>query len=572
MVSLFLRRSAGYVREQSAVIIFYPMMKRKTLWAGMSCLVLGSLGFQAFRHDDRLFEIAKNIEVFVNVYKEVNGLYVDEINPTRAMRTGIEAMLKELDPYTVFYPEDMIEEYLTMNAGSYNGIGANIELHKGRHIVTLVYEGSPADKAGIKAGDEIQKINNVDVTARKAEEFGRLLKGQKGSSVRLSVLKYGQGRPQDISVTREDVKINNVPHFGMVNDNTGYVQLTSFMNAGSGREIRSAIQELKGKGMKNLVLDLRGNPGGLLQLAVEINNLFLPKGLPVVEMKGRAADQSHKFDTQSQPLDPDMPLVVLIDGKSASASEIVSGALQDYDRAVIIGQRTFGKGLVQITRELSYNTQVKITTAKYYIPSGRCVQAIDYGHPNADGTFPRLPDSLRTAFRTKGGRTVYDGAGIDPDIVTGKSEQNEYVKALTDQKLIFDYATKYYHEHPDDKPREGFYLDDAAFRKFSEWLKTRKPDYRTPEQKALQELMAKAEDPGSMKTQLDQLNRMADARAAGLPERNAEEIRNLLEMEILGRYHYQKAMKFMAFDRDRDIQEALKLFAEPQRYKALLKK
>lgn len=547
-------------------------MKRKTLFAGTALLLLGGLGFQAFRHDDRLFEIAKNIEVFVNVYKEVNGLYVDEINPTRAMRVGIEAMLKELDPYTVFYPEDMIEEYFTMNVGTYNGIGANIELHRGKHIVTLVYEGSPADKAGIKAGDEIQKINNVDVTARKAEEFGRLLKGQKGSSVRLAVLKYGQARPQDISVTREDVKVNNVPHFGMVNDHTGYIQLTSFMNAASGREIRSAIQELKGKGMKSLILDLRGNLGGLLQLAVEINNLFLPKGLPVVEMKGRAADQSHKFETQSQPLDPDMPLVVLIDGRSASASEIVSGALQDHDRAVIIGQRTFGKGLVQVTRELSYNTQVKITTAKYYIPSGRCVQAIDYGHRNADGTFPRLPDSLRTAFRTKGGRTVYDGAGIDPDIVTGKSEQNEYVKALIDQKMIFDYATKYYHEHPADKPQEGFYLDDAAFRKFGEWLKTQKLDYRTPEQQAIQELAAKAEDPARMKAQLDQLSRMADSRAAGLPERNAEEVRSLLELEILSRYHYQKAMKFMAFDRDRDIQEALKLFGDPKRYQALLKK
>ena len=546
-------------------------MKRKTLFASVAFLLLGSLGFQAFRHDDRLFEIAKNIEVFVNVYKEVNGLYVDEINPTRAMRTGIEAMLKELDPYTVFYPEDMIEEYFTMNVGTYNGIGANIELHRGKHVVTLVYEGSPADKAGIKAGDEIRKINGVDVTARKAEEFGRLLKGQKGTSVRLSVLKYGQNRAQDLSVTREDVKVNHVPHFGMVNEDVGYIQLTSFMNAASGREIRTAIRELKEKGMKNLVLDLRGNPGGLLQLAVEINNLFLPKGVPVVEMKGRAADQSRKFETTAQPLDPEMPLVVLIDSKSASASEIVSGALQDYDRAVIIGQRTFGKGLVQVTRELPYNTQVKITTAKYYIPSGRCVQAIDYGHPNPDGAFPRLPDSLRTAFQTKGGRTVYDGAGIDPDIVTGKSEQNAYVKALVDQKLIFDYGTLYYHTHAKDEPGEGFFLDDTAYAKFAEWLKKQPLDYETPEQKALKELAAQAEDPAAMKTQLDQLRRGADARAARLADRNAEEIRNLLEVEILSRYYYQKAMKFLALDRDKDIQEALRVFADPARYKALLK-
>ncbi len=528
------------------------------------------LGLVALKADDRLFEMTKNIEVFVQVYKEVNGLYVDEINPTKAMRVGIEAMLKELDPYTVFYPEDMIEEYFTLNVGSYNGVGATVEKHKPRHIVTEVFEGSPADKAGIKPGDEVQKINGVDVTQRKAEEFGRLLKGQKGSTVQLSVLKYGETKPQNFSMVREDVKVNHVPHHGMVNADVGYVQLTSFMNAGSGREIWKSVTELKEKGMKNLILDLRGNPGGLLQLAVEINNLFLPKGLPVVEMRGRAADQSQKFQTTSQPWDPEMPLIVLIDAKSASASEIVSGALQDYDRAVIIGQRTFGKGLVQVTRNLAYNTQVKITTAKYYIPSGRCVQAIDYGHRNPDGTFPRLPDSLRTAFKTKAGRTVFDGAGIDPDIATGKSEQSPYVKALVDQKLVFDYATVYYHQNP--KPAEGFYLSDAEWKKFENWLGKQKVDFETAEQKAIRQLRAEAEEPGKSKGPLEQLSKIADSNAGTLLQKHAEEIRNLLELEILSRYHYQKAMKFVAFERDRDIQEALKVFASPVRYKSLLKK
>lgn len=544
--------------------------KRTFVWVS-GLIVLLSTTFFAFKQDDRLFEIAKNIEVFVNVYKEVNGLYVDEINPTRAMRVGIEAMLKELDPYTVFYPEDMIEEYFTMNVGTYNGIGANIDLHQGKHIVELVYEGSPADKMGIKVGDEIQKINGVDVTNRKAEEFGRLLKGQKGSTVKLAVRKYGETKSSDISVVRGDVKVNNVPHFGMVNDEVGYVQLTSFMNPASGREIRTAVQEMKGKGMKSLILDLRGNPGGLLQLAVEINNFFLPKGIQVVEMKGRATDQNHKFLTERQPEDADMPLVVLIDGKSASASEIVSGGLQDLDRAVIIGQRTFGKGLVQITRNLSYNTQVKVTTAKYYIPSGRCVQAIDYGHRNPDGTFPKLPDSLRTAFKTKAGRAVYDGAGIDPDIITGKSEQSEYVKALVAQNMVFDYATKYYYEHKDNVPQEGFFLSDADFKKFEEWLSKQKLNYKTPEQLAIEELSKKAENPNAMKSQLNQLQKIASENSEKLLSQNANEVRSLLELEILSRYHYQKAMKFASFDRDKDIQAALKLFKNPSEYKAILK-
>jgi carboxyl-terminal processing protease len=546
------------------------LKKKTTLWL-LSLVVMSSTVFFAFKHDDRLFEIAKNIEVFVNVYKEVNGLYVDEINPTRAMRIGIEAMLKELDPYTVFYPEDMIEEYLTMNVGTYNGIGANIDLHQGKHIVEVVYEGSPADKMGIKVGDEIQKINGVDVIGRKAEEFGRLLKGQKGSTVKLSVLKYGEKKNSEISVVRGDIKVNNVPHFGMINEEVGYVQLTSFMNAASGREIRAAVQEMKGKGMKSLILDLRGNPGGLLQLAVEINNFFLPKGIQVVEMKGRAADQNHKFLTERQPEDTDMPLVILIDAKSASASEIVSGALQDMDRAVIIGQRTFGKGLVQITRNLSYNTQVKVTTAKYYIPSGRCVQAIDYGHRNADGSFPKLPDSLRTAFKTKAGRVVYDGAGIDPDIVTGKSEQSDYVKALVSQNMIFDFATKYYHENKEKVPQEGFFLSDAEFKNFESWLKTQKLDYKTPEQLAVEELSKKAENPVAIQNQLSQIQKVANTNAEQLLSQNAYDVRSLLESEILSRYHYQKAMKFASFDRDKDIQAALKLFKNPSEYKAILK-
>lgn len=549
------------------------MTKLKKILVSISVMlfVASSTVFFAFRNDDRLFEIAKNLEIYTGLYKELNALYVDEVNPTKLMRVGIQAMLKELDPYTVYYPEDMIEEYLTMNVGTYNGIGANIELHDGNHVVALVYEGSPADKAGIQVGDEVLEINGVDVSKKTAEEFGRLLKGQKGTSTKLSILKFGEKKPKNIQVERGDVKDNVVPHFGMINEEVGYVQLTTFMNPAGGREIRKAMEELKGKGMKSMVLDLRGNQGGLLQLAVEINNFFVPKGVQVVEMKGKAKDQNNKFITEKQPVDTEMPLVVLIDAKSASASEIVAGALQDLDRAVIIGQRTFGKGLVQITRNLGYNTQLKVTTAKYYIPSGRCVQAIDYSHKGSDGAFVKLPDSLRTLFYTNAGRKVYDGAGIDPDILTGKSIANPYVKALQDEYMIFNYANQYFLEHKEDKPKEGFYLTAQDVEAFKGWLGKQNFKYKTPEQKAIDNLEKEAEDRDLIKGQLKELAAVATANAAKLFAQNEDEIRKLLELEILSRYYYQNGMKFVAFERDKDVQEAVKLFKNPAQYKAILK-
>lgn len=547
-------------------------MKKIKIFILSGLVLLSSTVFLAFKYDDRLFEIAKNIEIFIDVFKEVNGLYVDEVNPTQVMESGIKSMLENLDPYTVFYPEDMIEEYFIMNAGTYNGIGADFEVHNGKHIVSLVYEGSPADEKGILVGDEVLKIDGVDITDKNQGEFGRLLKGQKGTTVNLSVLKYGSKRAQAVNVVRGDVKVDNVPHFGMVNDKVGYVQLTSFMDARSGPEIRKIIGDLKGEGMENLILDFRGNPGGLLQLAVEISGFFVPKGTQIVEMKGRAAGQSQKFNTSRDPIDMQMPLVVLIDEKSASASEIVSGSLQDLDRAVVVGQRTFGKGLVQITRNLKYNTQVKVTTAKYYIPSGRCVQALDYGHRNPDGTFPRLPDSLRTAFQTKGGRLVYDGTGIDPDIETGEYESNEFLKALESEHFIFNYATKYFNENKNNVPEAGFYLKDQEFGDFKKWFASQKMQYRTPEQAALEELKTHAINPGSIKSQISQIEKETDRNFNQLVEINEKEIRALLEMEILRRYHYQKAMKFASFDRDQDIQTALDLFSNPAKYNAILSK
>jgi carboxyl-terminal processing protease len=537
-------------------------------------VLLSTMGLFAFKADDRLFDIAKNLDIFATLYKELNATYVDEINPTKAMRTGIQAMLKELDPYTVFYPEDEVEDYFTMNTGSYNGIGATIEYFEGKHIVVMLYEGSPADKAGIKIGDEVTSINGVDIVLKSDAEFGRLLKGQKGTNVKLQIFRPGADKKMDFSVGRDVVKTPTVPHIGMVKGDVGYVQLTEF-NATAAKEIKTAVLDLKNKGMKKLILDLRGNGGGLLQMAIEICNFFIPKGQLVVETKGKVKEWNQKYATTAQPLDIEMPIVVLINGRSASASEIVSGTLQDYDRAVLVGSRSYGKGLVQITKPLSFNTSFKVTTSKYYIPSGRCIQAIDYGNRAADGTVSKLPDSLRSKFKTKGGRLVLDGAGVDPDIATNQELNSEYTKAIIKQKLTFKFANKYYFENINEKPKENFGLSNPEMEGFETWLAKQKNTYKTPEQKHLENLNKAAKESGElgkMKSSIDDLGKMADNAAAQLSRKNRDQLRRELESEILSRYYYQKVMKFAALEKDEDIIKAMEILNNQSKYNALLGK
>jgi carboxyl-terminal processing protease len=537
-------------------------------------VILGSFGLFAYKTDDRLFDIAKNLDIFATLYKELNASYVDEINPTKAMRTGIQAMLKELDPYTVFYPEDEVEDYFTMNTGSYNGIGATIEYFEGKHIVVMLYEGSPADKAGIKIGDEVTSINGVDIVSKTDAEFGRLLKGQKGTNVKLQVFRSGTDKKMDFSVGRDVVKTPTVPHTGMVKGDVGYIQLTEF-NATASKEIKAAVLELKDKGMKKLILDLRGNGGGLLQMAIEICNFFIPKGQLVVETKGKVKEWNQKYTTGAQPLDVEMPIVVLINGRSASASEIVSGTLQDYDRAVLVGSRSYGKGLVQITKPLSFNTSFKVTTSKYYIPSGRCIQAIDYGNRAADGTVSKLPDSLRSIFKTKGGRPVLDGAGVDPDITTSQELNSEYTKAIIKQKLTFKYANKYYFENINQKPKENFGISNPEMDTFENWLSKQKNTYKTPEQKYLENLNKAAKESGElskMKSNIDELSKLADNAANQLSRKNRDQLRRELESEILSRYYYQKVMKFAALEKDEDIIKAIEVLNNQTKYNALLGK
>ncbi|SOE22449.1 C-terminal processing peptidase-3. Serine peptidase. MEROPS family S41A [Spirosomataceae bacterium TFI 002] len=530
------------------------------------------IGIFSFTVDDRYFEIAKNLDIFATMFKELNSLYVDEINPTKAMRVGIQAMLKELDPYTNFYPEDDIEDYRTLTTGKYNGIGATTAFDGKKHTIVMIYQYSPADKAGLKIGDELVSVDKVTLAGKDDDQLGRLLKGQRGTKVDLEVNRYGEKKPISLSIERDIVKTSDVPHYGMIDEKTGYIQLKDF-SATAAKEIKAAFEEMKGQGMQSLVLDLRSNPGGLLNMAIDISNFFIPKGKLVVETKGKVGEWNKKYGTQNQPLDTEMPVVVLINGSSASASEIVSGTLQDYDRGVLIGQRSFGKGLVQTTRPLSYNTQLKVTTAKYYIPSGRCIQAIDYSHRNPDGSVGKLPDSLRSTFYTSNKRLVLDGGGVDPDIYVKPKELSDFTKQLVSSKLIFDYATKYYFEHIKDEPGNLFMPSEAILADFKTFIKNKNFEYESEVSKSLKTLETESKkDPllNELQSSIAQLKAKVGTANEAKFEQYKMEIKEQLALEILSRYHYDKVMKFVSFERDPEVQKALELFKNPAEYKKIL--
>ncbi|SOD93030.1 S41 family peptidase [Spirosoma fluviale] len=551
--------------------------KRLTLLAS-SVLVAGGIGFFSFKTDDRFFEIARNLDIYATLFKELNLYYVDEVNPNRMVKTSIDAMLKALDPYTNFFAEDEIEDYMTMTTGRYNGIGALIGQRQGKSIVLMVYEGTPAEKSGLQIGDEVLKVDGVDLKSRKDRDGGpldpgKLLKGQNNTAVKLTVSRYGQKAPLDLSVIRDVVKMTNVPYYGMVSDEVGYIDLKDF-TATASREVRTAYQELKGKGMKKLILDVRENPGGLLNMAIDISNIFIPKDSEVVTTKGKVTEWNKTYTAMNPPLDLDIPIVVLTNSHSASAAEIVSGVIQDYDRGVLIGQRTYGKGLVQTTRELSFNTKLKITTAKYYIPSGRCIQAIDYSHRNADGSVGKIPDSLKTAFKTKAGRVVYDGGGVLPDIVVEAQTPSPVALSLTNKGLIFDYAVKYRHEHASIKPAREFRLTDAEYSEFTKWLGDKEYDYTTQVEKDLGTLEASARKEkyfDQIQNQLKSLKtKMSHSKDADLNTFKPE-LKTLVEQEIAGHYYLQKGLKEASFATDPEMKAALDLFKDMPRYGTILK-
>lgn len=519
------------------------------------------------------FEIAKNLDIFATVCKELNDNYVDELNYGDLVKTGIDAMLNKLDPYTVFISEAEIEDFNFMTTGQYGGIGALIHKQGDYVIISEPYEGSPAVKAGLIAGDKILRVNDKDAKGKSVSDVSAILKGQPGTLVKLLVSRDGEANPVEIPVMRENVSIPNVAFYEMVDDHTGYIKLTGFTQ-NSGKEVKDALMKLKeGGNLQALILDLRDNGGGLMNEAVNITNLFVNKGELVVSTKGKTPDRNKSYKTFVQPVDPEIPIAVLVNGYSASASEIVTGALQDLDRAVIIGERTFGKGLVQNIIPLTYNTQMKVTVAKYYIPSGRCIQAIDYATKDSLG-FPRqIPDSLIHSFKTKAGRIVYDGGGIIPDITAEEPEMSNIAISLLTKYLIFDYASKFKHEHPSIAEPQDFVITDEIYNDFVAWLHNKDYDYTTRSEKMLSDLKKIAEKEkyyAELKPEFDTLeSKMQHNKQTDLIK-FSDELKSMLRSEIVSRYYFQQGRIKASLTEDKEVKTAIDILKDSKTYKAIL--
>ncbi|MBG8553373.1 S41 family peptidase [Hymenobacter guriensis] len=549
-------------------------MRKKSIAAG---LLLGGatllVSFRSVSDNERYFEIAKNLDIFATLFKEVNTYYVDEVTPGRLVKTGIDAMLKSLDPYTNYIPEDDIEDFRTLTTGQYGGIGVLVVKRGTKTVVQAAHEGYPAQKAGLLPGDEILSINGISLEKKSSSDISKLMKGQANSQVKLMVTRYGQDAPVEINITRDKIQVDNVPYYGMLTNDIGYFQLTGF-TVDAGKEVRLAVGKLKEMGAKKIVFDIRDNPGGLLNEAVNISNLFVEKGLDIVSTKGKVTEWNKTYKALDTPLDTQLPIAIITSSRSASAAEIVSGVLQDYDRAVLVGERTFGKGLVQATRPLSYNSQLKVTTAKYYIPSGRCIQEIDYSHRADDGTLGKVPDSLRTAFKTQAGRTVFDGGGVAPDVEVQEREVAEITRLLLQKNYLFDYATRYRAEHATIPPAREFKLSDVEYQKFVQFLQNKDVSYSTEVEKSLSDLMKKAKDEKhyeDVKTELESIRRKVSTNKSNDLTRFKPEIKELLEQEIVSRYYFQKGQIEASFDDDPNVLAAVQVLNDPNRYAALLR-
>ncbi len=534
--------------------------------------VLGVFAFSFTPPADRYFEIAKNLDIFASLFKEVNAMYVDEVNPNQLIRTGIDAMLISLDPYTNFIAEDEVETYRTMNTGQYGGIGAATRVIGNRTLITMIYEGYPAQRNGLKIGDEVIKMDEVELAKISIEEANQLMRGQVGTTVKLSVKRVGVPGLINLEFKREKIKMSNVPYYGMVGINSGYIKLTDF-TPDAGKEVRSAVVNLKDQGAKNIILDLRDNPGGLLFEAVNICNIFIPKGMKVVTTKGKVQNSNVTYETLNNPVDLEIPVAVLINRGSASASEIVAGTLQDYDRAVIIGEKSFGKGLVQIPRQLSYNSQVKITTAKYYTPTGRCIQVLDYSHRREDGSVGSIPDSLKQQFKTTNGRIVYDGGGIDPDLVVDSDEVSSLTKMLYVNGYIFDYATLYASQHSTIPPAREFKLTDKEYDDFVNWAKSKQYNYRSSVEIELNKLREQAKRElyyNELSPQIEQVAELVKESRKKELYTFRDQIRMLLEQDIASIYYLEKGVTEVEFKSDADIKKSMEVLSKPEYYKKIL--
>ena len=506
------------------------------------------------------FEIAKSIDIYNSLLRELNLNYVDEINPGELNEAAIDAMLQGLDPYTVFIPESEIESARFITTGEYGGIGALIHYDGEYTVISDPYYGWPAQKAGLQAGDVILSVNGVDTHKKNTAEVSELLKGQPGTDVVLKLRRYGQDKPVEKTLKREKVKIDNIPYYTVFDNGIAYLSLSGFTRDVASEMKAKLVEMKKDHELKGIILDLRGNGGGLLNEAVDIVNLFIPKGKPVVSMRGKAQNASALHSTNNAPFDEEIPLAILVDGGSASASEIVSGAIQDYDRGIIIGERTFGKGLVQNILPLSYNTQMKVTIAKYYIPSGRCIQEIDYSHKKDSVNVKN--DSLGKPFKTMAGRTVYEGHGIMPDVKVVRDTFATVTAYLYGKNYIFDYANKFCYEHKSIDSADVFKIDDATYQDFMNFVKGKDFNYTTESELALKKLVKAAKDDGyyeQIKSKVGELEKTLAADKANDLVKNRKDIEELLRTEIVGRYYYQKGRIVANLKNDPDLNRAFEI-------------
>ena len=515
---------------------------------------------------NKYFEIIKNIEIFTNLYKEVNTFYVDDLDPGKLMKTGIDAMVGSLDPYTNYMSESEIQGYRLYSEGNYNGVGAVSQKMGDYVVITELYQDQPGDKAGLKVGDKIIAISGMDAKGRNVEEVNNMLAGVAGTDVDITVERPGSEEPVLIRLTRGQVNVPNVPYHGMVGDHVGYINLTIFTND-AGRNVSRALKDLKTRDpeLRGVILDLRDNGGGLLNEAVNVCNVFIPQGQLVASTRGKVAEWDRSYHTSSPSVDEDIPLVVLINKRSASASEIVSGVIQDYDRGVLMGQRSYGKGLVQNTMDIGYNSRVKITTAKYYIPSGRCIQSVQY----KDGEPVNIPDDQRAVFKTRGGREVLDGGGVKPDVTIDPFSEESLVRELMNRHVVFDYVTDFALRNPEIASVEDFHFED--FDDFLQFVESEGFDYETEAERALRALKTKVDETQTdILADLDRLSeKLSRVKQTSLLEyRNL--ITDLIEKEIAGRYYYQKGKTQMGLRNDVEIKEAVILLNDLFRYNSIL--
>lgn len=556
-------------------------MNARKMLAGAFIVMLG-MGMTSFKEDDRNFQISKNLDIFNSIFKELDMFYVDTVNAEKMIQTGVEGMLSLTDPYTEYYPEEEVSSLKEMTTGKYGGIGAAIRYYEAKDRIAVVEptEGMPAAEAGVKAGDIILSVGGKEMVRgdMKPQEFSskvsEALRGEPGTSFVLKVLRplKNDSTVMEFKITRKNIRTNPVPYYGMVKDSIGYLALSSFTE-NSAKDFKKAFIELKQKGAKSLIIDLRDNGGGSLSEAVDIVNLYVPKGQEIVVTKGKVRQSQGSYKTQNEPVDTQIPLAVLVNGATASASEIVSGSLQDLDRAVVIGSRTFGKGLVQTIRPLPYNGTLKVTTSKYYIPSGRCIQAIDYAKKNADGSVARTPDSLTTVFHTAAGREVRDGGGIRPDIEVKGDKIPNIVFYLMNDDLIFDYATQYCWDHPTLASVDDFKLTDADYEAFKKLVKSRNFTYDRQSEKMLKSLKEIAEFEGYMTEAAEEFKALEKKLNHNLDrdlDYFAKPIKEYISQEIVTRYFYQRGAAMERLKDDTDLEEAIKVLQNPVRYREIL--